>query len=102
MPSQGRKFSCYCICFRSNNQYAKGNPRCEKSTKCIIADMEDMETSIYKKIDQSMAWMKEHFTKVIKSTYFNPDVPVTGEFCIFGFCFNLNLVINFASSPESG
>ena len=74
----------------------------KKSTKCIIANMEDMETSIYKKIDQSMAWMKEHFTKVIKSTYFNPDVPVTGEFCIFGFCFNLNLVINVASSPESG
>ena len=53
--------------------------------------------SICKKIDESMAWIKKHF---IKSTLANPDVPVTGEFCIFGFCFNLNLAINVASSPK--
>ena len=42
-------------------------------------DIED----IYKKIDQSMAWMKENFTQVIKYDFANPNVPVTGEFCKF-------------------
>ena len=55
----------------------------KKDTKCIRGDIEDMVSGIYKKIDQSMAVMKEHLTQVIKNTFVNPDVPVTGEFlCI--------------------
>ena len=64
----------------------------KKDAKCIRGDIEDMERGIYKKIDQSMAWIKEHFIQVLKSTL-NPDVPVTGEFYIFGFYFNFNIVI---------
>ena len=72
----------------------------QKATNCIRGDIENMERGICKKTDQSMTWMKENFTQVIKSNFSNPDVPVTGEFCIFGFCFILNLVMNFASSPK--
>ena len=64
----------------------------KKDAKCIRGDIEDMERGIYKKIDQSMAWIKEHFIQVLKSTL-NPDVPVTGEFYIFGLYFNFNIVI---------
>ena len=71
----------------------------KKDTKCIRGDMEDMERGIYKKIDQSMAWMKERY-QVIKNTFANPDVLVTGEFCTFGFCFSSNLVINVSSSQK--
>ena len=74
----------------------------KKDKKCIRGDMEDMERGIYKKIDQSMVWMKEQFTQVIKNTFPNPDIVVTGEFCIFGSCFSLNLVINVSSSPKEG
>lgn len=49
----------------------------KKDTNCIRADIEYMEGGINKKIDQSMEWMKEHFTQVT-------DIPATGEFCIFG------------------
>ena len=72
----------------------------KKDTKCIRGDMEDMERGIYNKIDQSMAWMKKQFTQVIKNTSANPEVLVTGEFCIFGFCFSSNLVINVSSSEK--
>ena len=71
----------------------------KKDTKYITGDMEDMERGIYKKIDQSMAWMKERY-QVIKNTFANPDVLVTGEFCTFGFCFSSNLVINVSSSQK--
>ena len=64
--------------------------------------MEDMETGICKKVDQSMVWMKEQFTQVIKNTFANTDIVVAGEFCIFGSCFSLNLVINVSSSPKKG
>ena len=46
-----------------------------------------------------MAWMKEHFIQVIKSTFANPDVPVTGEFGIFGFCFNFYIIITLITLP---
>ena len=72
----------------------------KKDTKYIRGDMEDMERGIYKKIDQSMAWMKEQLTQVIKNIFANPDVLVTGEFCTFGFCFSSNLVINVPSSQK--
>ena len=71
----------------------------KKDAKDIRGDIEDMERGIYKKIDQSMAWMKEHFFQVIKSTFANPDVPVTGEFCIFGFCFNFCIIITLITLP---
>ena len=38
----------------------------EKDKKCIRGDMEVMERGIYK-IDQGMAWMKEHIPQVIKT-----------------------------------
>ena len=72
----------------------------KKDTKYIRGDMEDMERGIYKKTDQSMAWMKEQFTQVIKNTFSNPDVLVTGEFCTFGFCFSSNLVRKVSSSQK--
>ena len=72
----------------------------KKDTKYIRGDMEDMERGINKKIDQSMAWMKEQFTQVIKNTFSNPDVLVTGEFCTFGFCFSSNLVRKVSSSQK--
>ena len=65
----------------------------KKDTNCIRADIEYMEGGINKKIDQNMEWMKEHFTQVT-------DIPATGEFCIFGFCFNLNLVISVTRSQN--
>ena len=71
----------------------------EKDEKCIRGDMEVMERGIYK-IDQGMAWMKEHIPQVIKNNFASPDVPITGVFYIFDFCFNLNLVINVASNPK--
>ena len=74
----------------------------KKDAEYIRGNMEDIERGIYKKIDESVTWMTKHFTRVIKSTLANLDVPVTGEFCIFGFYFNLNLVINVASSPKKG
>lgn len=55
---------------------------------------------ISKKTDQSITWMKQHFIQFIKYNLANPGVPVTGEFCKFGLCFNLNLVKNFASNPK--
>ena len=72
----------------------------KKDTNCIRADIEYMEGGINKKIDQNMEWMKEHFTQVMKSPSANPDTPATGEFCIFGFCFNLNLVISVTRSQN--
>ena len=71
----------------------------KKDAKDIRDDIEDLERGIYKKIDQSMAWMKEHFIKVIKSTFANPDVPVADEFCIFGFCLNFNIKITLITLP---
>ena len=47
-----------------------------------------------------MERMKEHLTQVMRSPSANPDTPATGEFCIFGFCFNLNLVINVTRSQN--
>ena len=72
----------------------------KEDTKCIRGDMKDMERGIYNKINQSMAWLKKEFTQVIKNTSANPEVLVTGEFCIFGFCFSSNLVINVSSSEK--
>ena len=74
----------------------------KKDTKCIRGDIEDMGRGIYKKIDQNRAWMEEQFTQVMKNNFANPEVPLTGEFCTFGFGFNMNLAINVASSPKKG
>ena len=69
----------------------------KKDTNCIRAYMEG---EINKKIDQNMEWMKEHLPQVMESPSANPDIPATGEFCIFGFCFNLNLVISVIRSQN--
>ena len=71
----------------------------KKDTICIRGDTDDIKRVIYK-MDQNMTWMKEQFPQVTKNTFANPDVLVTGEFCIFGFCFSLNRVINVSSSSK--
>lgn len=45
----------------------------QKATNCIRGDIENMERGICKKTDQSMTWMKENFTQVIKSNFSNPE-----------------------------
>ena len=71
----------------------------KEDTICIRGKIDDIKRGIYK-IDQNMTWMKEQFPQVTKTTFANPDVLVTGEFCIFGFCFSLNRVINVSSSSK--
>ena len=71
----------------------------KKDTICIRGDTDDIKRVIYK-MDQNMTWMKEQFPQDTKNTFANPDVLVTGEFCIFGFCFSLNRVINVSSSSK--
>ena len=103
MSSQKRKFSnsfLYILEVIINMQ--KEIEGVKKDTKCIRGDIEDMGRGIYKKIDQNRAWMEEQFTQVMKNNFANPEVPITGEFCTFGFGFNMNLAINVASSPKKG
>ena len=71
----------------------------KKDAEYTRGNMEDIGRGICKKIDESVTLIGKQVTQAIKSY---PDVLVTGEFCIFGFCFNFNLVINVASSLKNG
>ena len=59
----------------------------QREMNCMREDMEKGIYGIYKKIDESIAWMKANFTQGFKNSNTNLEVPASGEFYLLLFIY---------------